>query len=174
MLYIRFHTVTLLCWLRLPSDAYSALQSPRDLYFPHRRPHCSPLSCSVITPSWCCLSHFDPLVDSQKCPALSCFRAFLLEVLSSWSTFSQILTGLSSHHIIIVLWWFSLVQLLQPHGLQPARLLCPWDSPGKNTGEGYHFLLQRIFLPRDWTRIEPGSPALQADSYWLSYEGSQI
>ena len=37
-----------------------------------------------------------------------------LEVLSSWSTFSQISTGLSSHHIIIVLWWFSLVWLLQP------------------------------------------------------------
>ena len=31
---------------------------------------------------------------------------------------------------------------LRPHGLQPARLLRPWDSPGKNTGVGYHFLLQ--------------------------------
>ena len=29
--------------------------------------------------------------------------------------------------------------------LQPARLLCPWDSPGKNTGVGSHSLLQRIF-----------------------------
>ena len=35
---------------------------------------------------------------------------------------------------------------LQPHGLQPARLLCPWDSPGKNTGVGCHSLLQGIFL----------------------------
>ena len=35
--------------------------------------------------------------------------------------------------------------LLQPHGLQPARLLCPWDSPGKNTGVGCHALLQGIF-----------------------------
>ena len=26
------------------------------------------------------------------------------------------------------------------------RLLCPWDSPGKNTGVGCHFLLQKIFL----------------------------
>ena len=34
---------------------------------------------------------------------------------------------------------------LQPHGLQLTRLLCPWDSPGKTTGEGYHFLLQAIF-----------------------------
>ena len=30
--------------------------------------------------------------------------------------------------------------------LQPARLLCPWDSPGKNTGVGCHFLLQLPFL----------------------------
>ena len=35
--------------------------------------------------------------------------------------------------------------LLGPHGLQPARLLCPWDSPGKNTGVGCNTLLQRIF-----------------------------
>ena len=33
-----------------------------------------------------------------------------------------------------------------PHGLLPARLLCPWDSPGNNTGVGCHALLQRIFL----------------------------
>ena len=33
-----------------------------------------------------------------------------------------------------------------PHGLQSTRLLCPRDSPGKNTGGGCHFLLQRIFL----------------------------
>ena len=29
-----------------------------------------------------------------------------------------------------------------PHGLQPTRLLRPWDSPGKNTGVGCNFLLQ--------------------------------
>ena len=29
--------------------------------------------------------------------------------------------------------------------LWTARLLCPWDSPGKNTGVGCHFLLQRSF-----------------------------
>ena len=31
---------------------------------------------------------------------------------------------------------------LQPNGLQPTRLLRPWDSPGKNPGVGCHFLLQ--------------------------------
>ena len=29
-----------------------------------------------------------------------------------------------------------------PHRWQPTRLCCPWDSPGKNTGVGCHFLLQ--------------------------------
>ena len=34
---------------------------------------------------------------------------------------------------------------LPPHGLQTARLLCPWDFPGKNTEVGSHSLLQGIF-----------------------------
>ena len=34
---------------------------------------------------------------------------------------------------------------LRLYGLQPARFLCPWDSPGKNTGVGCHALLQGIF-----------------------------
>ena len=34
---------------------------------------------------------------------------------------------------------------LKHYGLQPVRLLCPWDSPGKNTEIGYHALLQQIF-----------------------------
>ena len=40
----------------------------------------------------------------------------------------------------------SCLTLLQPCGLKPAMLLCPWDFPGKNTGVGYHFLLQGIIL----------------------------
>ena len=34
---------------------------------------------------------------------------------------------------------------LQPCELQPSRLPCPWDFPGKNTGGGFHFLFQGIF-----------------------------
>ena len=33
---------------------------------------------------------------------------------------------------------------VRPHRRQPTRLPCPWDSPGKNTGVGCHFLLQCI------------------------------
>ena len=35
---------------------------------------------------------------------------------------------------------------LWTYGLEPIRLLCPWDSPGKNTGVGCHALFQGIFL----------------------------
>ena len=45
--------------------------------------------------------------------------------------------------------------------LQPARLLCPQNSSGKNTGVGCHALLQGIFSD---PRIELRSPALQVDS----------
>ena len=35
--------------------------------------------------------------------------------------------------------------LVTPWAIQPARLFCPWNSPGKNTGAGSHSLLQEIF-----------------------------
>ena len=44
------------------------------------------------------------------------------------------------------------------------RLLCPWNSPGKNTGVGYHARLQWIFLTQGLNPCLPVSPALQADS----------
>ena len=40
----------------------------------------------------------------------------------------------------------SCLTLCNPVDCSPTRLLCPWGSPGKNTGEGCHFLLQGIFL----------------------------
>ena len=36
-----------------------------------------------------------------------------------------------------------------PNGLEPARLLCPWDSLGKNTGVGCHHLSKRSYGPRN-------------------------
>ena len=43
-----------------------------------------------------------------------------------------------------------LSEALWPHGLRPARLLCPWDSPGKNTGAGCHAVLQGTFPTQGW------------------------
>ena len=56
----------------------------------------------------------------------------------------------------------SVFSSLQPHGLEPTRLLCPWDFSGKDTGMGCHFLLQGN-LPHP--AIKPASPALQAGSF---------
>ena len=44
--------------------------------------------------------------------------------------------------LLLLLSRFSRVRLLRPHRWQPTRLPCPWDSLGKNTGVGCHFLLQ--------------------------------
>ena len=41
---------------------------------------------------------------------------------------------------------------LRPHRPSPARLLCPWDSPGKNTGVGCHALLQGILPTQGQSR----------------------
>ena len=59
---------------------------------------------------------------------------------------------------------------LQPYGLQPSRLLCPWGSPGKNTcGLPFPSLGD---LPDPG--IEPMSPVLQEDSLPLSHLGNPI
>ena len=42
---------------------------------------------------------------------------------------------------------------LQPHGLQPTRLLCLWNFTGKNTRGGCHFLLQGVFLTQELNPI---------------------
>ena len=51
---------------------------------------------------------------------------------------------------------------LWPHGLQPGRLLCPWNSPGKNTGVRCHSLLQGIFLTQ-------GSNLSLPHCWWILY-----
>ena len=60
---------------------------------------------------------------------------------------------------------------VRPHGLEPARLLSPWDSPGKNTGVGCHALLQRIFLTQG---SNPGILHCRQILYRLSHQGSPL
>ena len=42
-----------------------------------------------------------------------------------------------------------------PHRRQPTRLRCPWDSPGKNTGVGCHFLLQCVKVKSESEVVQP-------------------
>ena len=51
----------------------------------------------------------------------------------------------------------------------PARLLCPWDSPGKNIGVSCHFLLQGIFPAQG---LNLGLLHYRLISYHLSHQGS--
>ena len=50
-------------------------------------------------------------------------------------------------------------------------LLRPWDSPGKNTGVGCHFLLQEIFPTQG---SNPGLPHCGQTLYHLSHQGSSL
>ena len=78
-----------------------------------------------------------------------CFSIFPCLGLNSFGG----LTGFYMHHLLYVCVVCSVTQscltLLWPHGLEPTRLLCPWDFPGKNTEAGCHFLLQGIFLTQE-------------------------
>ena len=69
---------------------------------------------------------------------------------------------------------------VRPHRRQPTRLPSPWDSPGKNTGVGCHFLLQRMKLKSEsevgrvrpsatpWTAAfqAPTSMGFSRQEYW--------
>ena len=90
------------------------------------------------------------------------------------------LSLISLDHAVFILLYFinivslvtkSCLSLLWPHRLQPAKLHCPWDFPGKNTGVACHFLLQGIFLMQGSIL---GLLHWQADSSPLSTPGKPI
>ena len=55
-------------------------------------------------------------------------------------------------------------------GCEPARLLCPWNSPGRNTGVGSLSLLQGNF----WTQgLNPGVPHCKQILYHLSHHSAK-
>ena len=61
---------------------------------------------------------------------------------------------------------------VRPHRRQPTGLPHPWDSPGKNTGVGCHFLLQCIKVKRE-SEVTQSSPTLR-DPMDCSPPGSSI
>ena len=70
------------------------------------------------------------------------FLFFLRNSFCDCSTLHTKATSLSSLLLLLLLSHFSRVRLCATHRWQPTRLPCPWDSPGKNTGVGCHFLIQ--------------------------------
>ena len=61
---------------------------------------------------------------------------------------------------------------VRPQRRQPTRLLCPWDSPGKNTGVGCHFLLQCIKVKSE-SEVAELCPTLSDPMGW-SLPGSSV
>ena len=66
---------------------------------------------------------------------------------------------------------------VQPYRQQPTRLPHPWDSPGKNTGVGCHFLLECVkvkslsrvqLLATPWTAAYQAPPSMgfSRQEYW--------
>ena len=78
----------------------------------------------------------------------------------------------SSHQFSIMIslndtaWCSAMFDCSQPRRLQPARLLCPRSSPGKNAAVGCHFLPQGIFTIQG---LNPRIIRLQADSLPVSH-----
>ena len=61
---------------------------------------------------------------------------------------------------------------VQPHRRQPTKLPRPWDSPGKNTGVGCHFLLQCMKVKSE-SEVAQSCPTL-SDSIDCSLPGSSV
>ena len=61
---------------------------------------------------------------------------------------------------------------MRPHRRQPTRLLCPWDSLGKNTGVGCHFLL-RCMKVKSESEVAQSCPTLSDPMDW-SLPGSSV
>ena len=74
---------------------------------------------------------------------------------------------------LLLLSRFSRVRLcVWPHRRQPTRLLCPWDSPGKNTGVDCHFLLQCMKV-KSGSEVAQSCPTL-SDPMDCSLPGSSV
>ena len=74
--------------------------------------------------------------------------------------------------LLLLLRDFSRSDSVRPHRQQPTRLLCPWDSPGKNTGVGCHFPLQCMKVKSE-SEVAQSCPTLSDPMDW-SLPGSCI
>ena len=110
----------------------------------------------------------------------SCFHHHACNLGLIWFHFFIWFHKLPLLHLLL-LSCFSRVRLCVTHGLQPTRLLRPWDSPGKNSGVGCHFLLQCIkvetesevaqscpTLATPWTAAYQAPPSMgfSRQEYW--------
>ena len=94
--------------------------------------------------------------------SIQCSLAFFMVQLSHPHMTSGKIMKWSVSHLVVY-------DSLWPSGLKLTRLLCPWNSPGKNTGMGSHSLLQGIFLTQG---SNPGLLHCRQILYQLTHQGS--
>ena len=101
-----------------------------------------------------------PLRFFVLCILFCCFDHLLNSLLFASELFLHY-THIYTHYFtlsgcvlcVCMLSCFSHVQLFATAWTITTKLLCPWDSPGKNIGVACHFLLQGIFLTQGWNPI---------------------
>ena len=128
--------------------------------FPSNRVFSSESSLHIWPNYW---SFSFTISPSNEYSGLISFRMDWFDLLAVQGTLKSLLQHHSSKVSVLLFAAFSMVKLSHLYmttgktmlsrfscvwlfaTLWTARLLCPWDSPGKNTGMGCHFLLQSIF-----------------------------
>ena len=79
------------------------------------------------------------------CVSIHLCLAECLYTLCFYTFISVSICSSMSITILLYICAFIASDSLQPHGLPPGKLFCPWDFPGKNTGVDCHFLFRGIF-----------------------------
>ena len=111
--------------------------------------------------------------SNQLCMLQIKYTRFMTETLCPWNTSKDVAAAAVTSVVS---------DSVRPHRQQPTRLRCPWDSPGKNTGMGCHFLLQCMkvkvklkSLSHVRPSVTPWTAALQAPpSMGLSRQGTGV
>ena len=119
----------------LPKWIYSILSSLRNMYLKHLQWSFIDYAAAAAAKSLqSCLTLWDPIDCSppgSSVPRILQARPLEWVAISFSSAWKEKWKG--SHSVMSDSQW--------SHGLQPTRLLCPWDFPGKSTGVGCHCLL---------------------------------
>ena len=159
------------CQGRMQGVSCPSCLCPSALYFIGEHPTCFPWKRGIY-----CSQDWKRTGKQMACHWLP----FRLNYMLGWKFSSPcncLITGRQDHGRS----WKSRVETacsvtsdsLRPHGLQPARLFCPWDFPGKNTGGSCHFLVQGIFLTPGSNLYLLGLLHWQVDSLLLCHQSGR-